>query len=216
MIAPDPKRRWLHPTPGKLLVVLLAAEGILLLSERWMPKGWAVLIAVAAVGLFLIVMLLWFVLALVFHRRFQFSLRSLLVLTVAVAVPCSWMAAEMRDARKQREVVEEIRKLGGDVEDDCQKENDPEVVLYSGVTGRYRVINAQSPTPEWLRKMMGGQFFATVIKVYLLNSPVVTDTDMEKLKTLNQLKYVDVRNTQVTDKGVRKLQQALPNCVIDH
>jgi len=33
------KLRWFHPTPGRMLVVLLAVEGVLLLSERlqWLP-----------------------------------------------------------------------------------------------------------------------------------------------------------------------------------
>ena len=30
-----PKLRWYQPSPGRLLVVLLAAEGVLLLSERF-------------------------------------------------------------------------------------------------------------------------------------------------------------------------------------
>ena len=35
-------------------------------------------------------MLLWFLAALLFRLRFQFSLLSLLLLAVVVAVPCSW------------------------------------------------------------------------------------------------------------------------------
>ena len=42
------------------------------------------LIAVAVVGGAMLVMLLWFIVSLVFRWRFQFSIRSLLVLTVAV------------------------------------------------------------------------------------------------------------------------------------
>ena len=34
---------------------------------------------------------------LIFRWRFQFSIRSLLVLTVAVAVPCSWLAVEVKE-----------------------------------------------------------------------------------------------------------------------
>jgi hypothetical protein len=51
-----PTRRWFHLTPDRLVVSLLAAEGFLLLSERfrWFAfnekKGLTVLIAVASVG----------------------------------------------------------------------------------------------------------------------------------------------------------------------
>ncbi len=56
--------RWFVPTPGRLLPVLLAVEGFLWLSERfrWFAfnqhKGWTVLIAVASVGVFLLLMFL--------------------------------------------------------------------------------------------------------------------------------------------------------------
>ncbi len=56
------RRRWFLPTPGRLLLVLLAAEGVLWLSERfrWFAfnqhKGYTVLIAVASVGGFLLLM----------------------------------------------------------------------------------------------------------------------------------------------------------------
>ena len=60
-----PKRRWFWPTPGWLVVGLLVVEGLLWLSERFQwptwHKGYAVLIAVAAVGATFVLMLLWLV-----------------------------------------------------------------------------------------------------------------------------------------------------------
>ena len=50
-------------------------------------------------------MFAWFGVALVFRRRFQFSVRSLMVLVVVVALPCSWLAVEMKKAREQMEAV---------------------------------------------------------------------------------------------------------------
>ncbi len=94
MTDPTPKPRWFHPTPAWLIAALLAVEGLLFLSERYRwptwHKGYAVLIAVAAVGVVFVVMLLWLIVALVFRRRFQFSIRSLLILVVVVALPFSW------------------------------------------------------------------------------------------------------------------------------
>ena len=68
---------------------------------------------IAAVGAVFVLMLLWFLVALVFRRPFQFSLRSLLLLVVVVAIPCSWLATEMKAAREQHAAVEAIKKLGG-------------------------------------------------------------------------------------------------------
>ena len=114
-------QRWFRLTPDRLILGLLAVEGFLFLSERfrWFAfnqhKGWTVLIAVASVGVAMLLMLAWLAAGLAFRWRFQFSIRSLLVLTLAVAIPCSWLSWEMKKAGKQQEAVQEIRKLGGRV-----------------------------------------------------------------------------------------------------
>jgi hypothetical protein len=103
MTTPNPlDRRFCYPTPGWLVVLSLTVTGILFLSERfqWFPfnthKGWTVLIAVAAVGVVLVLMFLWFVIALLLPVRLQFGIRSLLAATVAVAIPFSWLATSER------------------------------------------------------------------------------------------------------------------------
>ena len=122
MTDPTPTRRHFRPTPSWLIFGLLVVEGLLWLSERYAwfwfneKKGWTVLIALAVVSGAMLVMLGWFVAALVFRWRFQFSLRSLLALTVAVAVPSSWLAVKMQEAKRQREAADAILKLGGDVD----------------------------------------------------------------------------------------------------
>ena len=118
MTDPTPTRRF-SPTPAWLIFGLLVVEGLLWLSERYQwfwfneKKGWTVLIAVAVVGVAMLVMLLWFIVSLLFRWRFQFSIRSLLVLTVAVAMPCSWLGVEMKKAREQRNAGAAIDNLGG-------------------------------------------------------------------------------------------------------
>ncbi len=42
----------------------------------------------------------------------------------------------------------------------------------------------------------------------------VTDAGLEDLTGLTKLATLDLSGTQVTDAGVAKLQQALPNCKI--
>jgi hypothetical protein len=46
--------------------------------------------------------------------------------------------------------------------------------------------------------------------------PPVTDAGLEHLKALRQLQRLDLKETKVTADGVKKLQQALPNCKIEH
>jgi len=109
--------RWLRINPGGLVALLLMVEGLLWLSNRldwphW-HKGYAVLVAVAMVGVVLLAMLVWFAIALVFRLRFQFTIRTLLVLTVAVALPFSWFGVEMKKAWEQAAVTAAIERGGG-------------------------------------------------------------------------------------------------------
>ena len=111
------KRRWYRPTPGWLVLGSLAVTGVLFLSNwfgwpAW-HKGYAVLVAVAAVGVVLLLMLAWFVVALVVRWRFQFRIRTLLVLVVAAALPFSWLAVELKQARCQNQAAAAVRTGGG-------------------------------------------------------------------------------------------------------
>jgi hypothetical protein len=119
MTTPTRKPRRFHFTPDRLILGLLALEGLLWLSNRlcwptW-QKGYAVLATAATVGVVLLAMFLWFVAALVFRLRFQFSLRSLLILFVVVALPSGWMAVEAKQARRQSVMVAKVVVLGGSV-----------------------------------------------------------------------------------------------------
>jgi hypothetical protein len=106
--AAAPRDRWYHPTPGRFVVGLLLVEAVLLVSERfeWFAfnrhKGFTVLIAVATVVAAIVLMLLWLVASLLLRWRFQFGLRTLFALGVAVAVPCSWLAVQIEKAKEQR------------------------------------------------------------------------------------------------------------------
>ena len=138
------------------MLLLLAVEVLLWLSDRfgWLGwhKGYAVLTGVAVVGVAMLLMLVWFAVALVFRRRFQFSIRSLLVLVVVVALPCSWLAAEMKKAKEQEKLVEAIRNL---------KKSLPYYTA-SCVTYDYELDSEcdllpdpQPREPMWLRNLLG-------------------------------------------------------------
>ena len=42
----------------------------------------------------------------------------------------------------------------------------------------------------------------------------MTDAGLENLKGLNQLRFLGIGRTKVTDAAVKKLRQSLPNCAI--
>ncbi len=170
----QPHCRWYRPTPDRLLPVLLAAEGFLFLSERfrWFAfnnhKGWTVLIAGAVVASALSLMAFWFAAAVLLRRRFQFSLCFLFVLTVVVAVPCTWLAAQMQQAERQRATVAALRRGGAVVYDYQRHESD--VFVYEGRFGPFGQVwgdddigaeefDAKFDPPAWPRSWLGKDFF---------------------------------------------------------
>ena len=69
---------------------------------------------------------------------------------IAVAIPCSWLAVEMKKAREQGQVVEEIQRLGGRI-------------VYD-----YEDRPGATPVPPgliWLQTLLHEEFFADVVGV---------------------------------------------------
>jgi hypothetical protein len=124
-------------------------------------------------------------------RWFQYSLRTLLVFVTLCAIPCSWLAVKMQQAKRQREAVAAIEKLGG-------------TVFWSEPSGL-----------AWMQSLLGDDLFRHVESVYL-NDTEVTDAGLEHLTGLNMLQVLSLYQTKVTDAGVKKLKQELPNCWIQH
>ena len=160
-------------------------------------------------------------------RWFQFSLRSLLIFVTLCAIPCSWLAVKLQQAKRQREAVAEIVKANGAVYYDWECDKD----------GHRSIAFPWRPTPTWWQNLLGDDLFQSVTRVNL-PSGQVTDADLEHLKYLSQLEVLLIDNTQVTDaglenlkglkhlnrlylsetkvtdEGIKRLQQALPNCRI--
>jgi len=129
------------------------------------------------------------------RRWFQFSLRTLLVFVLLVSVPLGWFAMKMQRARQQKEAVEVILKVGGEVRYDYEFDE----------TGRL-IPAAQPAGPLWLRKLLGDDFFCDVIWVDL-SATRVTDAGVEHLlKGLTSLEVLWLMDTNVTDVGLEHLQ----------
>jgi hypothetical protein len=153
----------------------------------------------------------------------------LFLLTFLVSLGMSWFATRMQRARQQKAAVEEIERLGGDVEYD-----------YAVDQSGNPISGAVPPGPAWLRNLLGNDFFATVVEANFLSSSSVTDASLGHLKRLTQLqrlflcrtkvtdaglehlngltklRELKLSDTKVADEGVKRLQQALPNCEINH
>jgi hypothetical protein len=225
--------------PNRFIIGLLAVQVFLFLSERfrWFPfnehKGWTVLIALGVVGLAVVVMLVWGLVCLVLRRRFQFSFRSLLVFLVAVSIPLGWFAWEMQQARKQREAVEAIVQADGKTHYVPWKE----LLTLEQALAQRSHVRSKRPSLRWLRRVLGNDFFDDVFGVegigyafgdselelvkklpkleYVnLFRTNVTNAGLEHLKGLSYLRHLTVFGGEVTEEGLDSLRQALPHCEI--
>lgn len=133
-------------------------------------------------------------------RRFQFSLKALLVAIVPLAV-C--LAVESGVARTQKDVVRLVMSKGGDVYYRHQR------IKY------HRYANNVPTAPAWLRCLLGDDHFQTA-ECLILRGDKFTDDDLVAVGHLKGLTdiYVDSGN-RVTTRSLRALQATLPNCYIE-
>ena len=179
------QHRWYDPTPAWLVYGAAAATGVLFASERWRwfffneHKGWTVLIAVALVGGVFLLLLAWLLLALLFRRRFQFGLRTLIVFVTLCALVCSWFVVRLHEARRQAKVVLAIREtIRGSVEYDWEYDNKESFLPV-----------AISPVPAPLRNLLGDDFFGDV-KGTVLRGQAAMAAVLPSLAALPRLRYL--------------------------
>ena len=82
------------------------------------------------------------------RRKFQYSLRSLCLVMLLACIGMSWLGDKIQKARRQREIVEEIQKVGGGAYYDYQAD--------------WVRTGAQPLSPRWLRHLLGDDFFWNV------------------------------------------------------
>ena len=121
------------------------------------------------------------------RRWFQFSLRTFLIFTAIVAVGCGWIGRRMEQKRREREVLESLDRLRVGLAYDYQ----------SGTGGK-------PPGPEWLRKLLGENFFTEVESVSLSNIQRTND-GLESIKELSQVRRLWLSDCNVADVGLEHL-----------
>ncbi len=202
-----PQLRWYRLTPDRLVLLLLVVECLLWLSNwlRWLAwhKGYAVLTGVAVVGLAMLALLAWFVVALLLRWRFQFSVRSLLVLATVIAIACGWITDAMKKANRQREVISAIHSSLGDA---VSYESDPEGPRPCFVPIPAPVL----PPPTTLENLLGTDFFHEAVAVDIPFTLV--DEAIAQLKRLGSLRTVYVNGADEDDfnAATKKLRPHLP------
>jgi hypothetical protein len=127
------------------------------------------------------------------RRLLQLSLRSLLVLLLALGI---WLGLTFNRVRQQRAAVARIQQLGGKV----QYAHDVAATRVAGQPKQPVV-----PGPPWLRRLLGPEFFDTVLWVRL-NKTAVTDADLRLVARLDRLEFLDLYSTSISDAGLFELR----------
>jgi len=121
------------------------------------------------------------------RRYFRYRLRTLMIV---VTVFCIWMGITAKRARDQRQTVESILEAGGKI---TYKHETP----YSPI---------DPPRPEWLRKLIGDDYFFSVAEVDY-TGPEFNDSNVTVIKRLTNLKALSLFQTKVTDAGLLHLKE---------
>jgi hypothetical protein len=120
------------------------------------------------------------------RRWVQVSLRTVLVLVTVLCVALSlWVVP----AERQRRAVAAIRALGGNIS-----------------------YGKEVASDTFLRRWL--QAYLLEVKIVDLDATQVTDAGLVHLQGLTSLRELRLARTQVTNGGVTRLRQALPNCQI--
>jgi hypothetical protein len=118
------------------------------------------------------------------RRWTQFSLRTLLLVSTAIAI---WLGFVAYQARQQREVVKLVEALGGQV-------------VYERA---YSIISEQ-PILQWFCESIGREYFCSV-KGIDVASAELADEHIEQFGTFRKLRSLQINSPNVTDAGIEKL-----------
>ena len=173
------------------------------------------------------------------RRWYQFSLRTLLIV-LGLSLPLSWLGLKLRQAREHQETVNAILEAGGYVGYEHNvlglglgevvyvawggggwhlDLGDAELEKLKGLTSlrRLDVDGCQGVTDAGLEHLQG----LNNLEWLNISHTQVTEAGLEHLKGMTNLEelwicclYQADRQKKVSDKDVRELQEALPNCRI--
>jgi hypothetical protein len=136
------------------------------------------------------------------HYRFQYSLRSLFILTTLVAIGMSWLTVTMQRQRREFAAAEAIKKMGG-----IALSGEPTWLGKllrddSLVSVTYVDLQEKTVTDAWLVHLHG----LDRLRWLTLDSTKVTDAALVRLQGLRQLDGLSLNSTKVTDAGLAHLQ----------
>jgi hypothetical protein len=91
--------------------------------------------------------------------RFQFSLRTLLIVVTLLAIPCWYMGSQYRIVAERRAVLAKVVKSGG---------------------GFYTDSGNPTPTIPWIRSLLGDEGMSNIVYVCRAGREVHAENEIKK------------------------------------
>jgi hypothetical protein len=130
-------------------------------------------------------------------RWYQYSLRTLMLLVLLIAIGMSWFTVKLSQARQQREIVKQLKTPGLGVYYDYE--------VNEG--GMRKDIDEIPFVPVWLINLLGKDFFTNVVAVETIDVNNANDTTLEHIKELSHLHYLNISAARrITDVGLKHLE----------
>ncbi len=127
------------------------------------------------------------------RRWSQFSVRTLLVLTLVVSLFFSWLAVETRRAQRQRAAVNALQAMGRyDYEFDDSFED---------------ILQPRHPAPHWLRQLTHKDLLTHVVTLETNWGQTITAEALAELEHLPRLRSVRCENCVIAAEGLAHLSQ---------
>jgi len=124
------------------------------------------------------------------RRWYQYSLRSMFVLTTLVAIACSWYAYEMKEAAQRRAAIAEFNERGG-------------FIVY---------YEADDPNADslpmglcLLRGLHGDEQLGNAVALFCFGS--ISDCELVRLTCLTNLYGIHLGDSQISDVGLASLSE---------
>jgi hypothetical protein len=149
---------------------------------------------------------------------FQFRLWWLFIVTAAIAV---WLGIEVKDAMRIRRAIAKLDSLKAQIFYDYEWD-----MSIAGEQIPKRLINAEPSGPEWLRQVVGNEYFVDIVGVtdttatdklecldelpelqcLSVERSKITDAALQRIGSQSQLRYLWLENTAITDTGLKHLR----------
>jgi len=143
-------------------------------------------------------------------KRFQFSLRSLLVFMLLMGVILGWTGKKVLSIRKQRSVLAELEKVGGEGYSKFGNVNSLFFLSGNSLTDKEMIqleefcelesihVFQSDITDVGLIHLQG----LTYLKTLVLSDTSVTNDGLVYLKVLSNLHWLSLSKNEITDEGI--------------